>query len=69
MQNLNPNPIPNIQLIYVEPRQPSLTIVTRGGVATGADQNTLQEHPQVRPMAQKKALLDFQQEKEVFLDV
>ena len=59
----------NIQMISVEPRQPNLVVVTRGGVAMGADQNTLQGQPQVRPATQKKAPLDVQQEKEVFLEV
>ena len=68
VQNPNPNPNPNIQMIYIEPRQPNLAVVTRGGAVIGADQNTLQGHPQVRHTAQKKAPLDVQQEKEVFLE-
>ena len=32
------NPNMNIQNIYVEPREPSIVIVTRGGDATGEDQ-------------------------------
>ena len=55
-------------MIYVELRQPNLVVVTRGGDAVGVDQNTLQGQPQVWPEAQKKALLDVQQEKEVFLE-
>ena len=35
----------------------------------GANQNTQQGQPQVRPVTQKKAPLDVQQEKEVFLEV
>ena len=55
-------------MIYAEPRQPNLGVVTRGGSLTGADQNTLSGQPQVRPAAQKKSLLDVQQEKEVLLE-
>ena len=55
-------------MISSKPRQPNLAIVTRGGVATRAYQNTLQGHPQVQHATQKKALLDVQQEKEVFLE-
>ena len=54
-------------MVSSEPRQPNLAVVTRGGVVIGAYQNTPQGHPQVRPAAQKKALLDVQHEKEVFL--
>ena len=50
-------------MIYTEPRQPHIVVVTRGGVVMGADQNTQQGKPQVRFLAQKKALLDVQQEK------
>ena len=55
-------------MISIEPRQPKLDVVTRGGATIGADQNTPQGHPHVRPAAQKKALLDVQQEKEFFLE-
>ena len=49
-------------------------MVTRGGVVTGADQATqtdpmAQAHPQVRPTAQKKAPLDVQEKKFIFMDV
>ena len=40
MGNQNPpqNANPNIQNIYVEPQEPNIFVVTRGGVATGGDQ-------------------------------
>ena len=60
MHNQNPNPNKNIQMISAKPRQPNLVVVTRGGAATGVDQNTPQGHPQVRPTTQKKALLNVQ---------
>ena len=50
-------------MIYVEPRESHIVVVTRGGVATGADQNTHQGQPQVRPTTQNKAPLDVQKEK------
>ena len=56
-------------MIFVEPRKPHIVVVTIVGAATGANQNTQQGKLQVRPMAQKKELLDVQQEKEVFLEV
>ena len=39
VQNPNPNPNPNlnVQMIDAEPREPSVVVVTRGGVATKAD--------------------------------
>ena len=55
-------------MIFVEPRQPNLTIVTRGEDAIGVDQNTPQGHLEVQLVVQKKAPLDVQQEKEVFLE-
>ena len=36
----NPNTNYNIQMIVIEPREPNVVVVTRGGVATGADQAT-----------------------------
>ena len=60
-QNLNPNQ--NIQIIFVEPREPHVGVVKRGGVATGADQNTHQGNPHVRSASQKKSLLDVYKEK------
>ena len=68
VQNMNPNPNPYIQMIFIEPRQLNLVVVIRGGVATCIDQNTPQGHPQVQTAAQKKATLDFQQDKEVLLE-
>ena len=56
-------------MISVKLREPHIAIVTRGGDATGADQNIQQARLQVRPAAQKKASLDVQNEKEVLLDV
>ena len=56
-------------MIYVKLREPHIVVVTRGGAATGADHNTQQGQPQVRPTTQKKAPLYVQKEKEVFLDV
>ena len=65
--NLNPNQ--NIQKISVEPREPHIVVVTRGGVVTGVDQEALYRQPQARSTAQKKAPFDVQKEMEVFLDV
>ena len=59
-QNPNTNPNLNIQMISAELRQPNVAVVTRGGAATGVDQNTPQGYPQVRPATQNKALLDVQ---------
>ena len=56
-------------MIYVKPRESHIVVVMRGGVAIGVDQDIQQGQPQVRPTTQKKALLDFQQEKEVFVEV
>ena len=53
----------------VEPRKPKIDFITRGGVATREDQNTHHGQLHVQPAAQKKAPLDVQKEKEVFLDV
>ena len=69
VQNQNPNPNLNILMISSEPREAHIVVVIRGGIVIGADQNTQQGQPQVRPVAQKKALLDVQKEKEVFLEV
>ena len=62
VQNQNQNPNQDIEMIYVEPRESHIVVVTRAGVATREDQNTQQGQPQVRPAAQKKTLLDVQQE-------
>ena len=40
LQNPNPNPNQNIQKISTEPMEPNIVVVTRGGVATGADEDT-----------------------------
>ena len=56
-------------MISVELRKPHIAVVTSGGATMGADQNKYQGQPQVRPTAQKKAPLDVQEEKEVFLKV
>ena len=36
----NPNANANIQMIIVEPREPNVVVVTRGGATTGLDQAT-----------------------------
>ena len=69
VQNMNPNPNPNIQMIYVKLRQPNILPVTKRGAAMVADQSTQQGKQQVRPSTENKALLDVQQEKEVFWEV
>ena len=69
MQYQNPNPNQKIQMIYAEQREPHIIVVMRGGVATPANHNTRQGQPRVRPTTQNKAPLDFQKEKEVFLEV
>ena len=38
LQNPNLNPNQNIHNISVEPREPHIIVVTRGGVATGVEQ-------------------------------
>ena len=45
MQNQNLNPNKNIQMIYVELREPNITVVTRGGAAIGENQNTQHGQP------------------------
>ena len=40
VQNQNPNPNNNIHTNSIEPREPHIFVVTRGGVATGVDHNT-----------------------------
>ena len=42
VHNQNPNPNKNIQIISIEPREPHIVVVTRGGVTTGENQNTKQ---------------------------
>ena len=61
-------------MIVVEPWEPSVAVITRGGATTGIDQATqieptVQAQPQVRPTAQKKALLDVQKQKRILMDV
>ena len=56
-------------MIYAELKEPHIAVVTRGCDVKGVDQNTQQEQSQVRPVSQKKTLLDVQKEKEFFLDV
>ena len=55
VQNRNPNPNPNVQTIVVEPREPIIIVVTRGVVATGANQNILQEQSQAQLRVQRMA--------------
>ena len=45
LQNPNLNPNQNIQMIYVEPREPNIVVVTRGGDATGENQYAQHEQP------------------------
>ena len=58
-------------MIVTEPTEPSVTVVTWGGVVTGADQNVSQEQmqPHVQPMVQKKVSFDIQKHKQVFMDM
>ena len=56
-------------MIAAEPREPRIVVVTRGGVATKANQDIPQEKPQVRHVAQKKVPFDVQKLKQGFLDV
>ena len=37
MQNLNLNPNFNVQMIFVEPRDPNVAFVTQGGAMTESD--------------------------------
>ena len=55
-------------MIYVEPRETNIVVVTRGGVATTLDHETQDGQPHVRLTAQKKVLFDVQKEKEVSFD-
>ena len=70
----NPNANENIHMIVTKPLEPNVAVVTRGGAAMGADQATqtepvIQAQPQVRLAAQKKAPLDVQKKKNIFMDV
>ena len=68
-QNPNLNPNQNIQMISIEPREINIVPLTRGGVVTGANQDTQHGKLQVGSMAQNKVPFDVQKEMEVFLDV
>ena len=52
----------------MEPREPQITIVTRGGVVMGEDQEAMYGQLLVQPKAQTKAPFNAPNEKEVFLD-
>ena len=61
-------------MIVTEPWEPNAVVVTRGGATTGADQATqtdpvMHVQPQVRPAAKKKAPIDIQEQKCIFMDV
>ena len=60
-------------MIVIEPLEPSVAMITRGGVvivAYKATQTKLaaQAQPQVRPIAQKKSPLYVQKPKRIFID-
>ena len=52
----------NVQIIAVEPQDPNVVVVARGGDGTGANQDKSQEQLQlqVRPATQKKVLFNVQ---------
>ena len=61
-------------MIVAEPWEPSVAMITRGGVVIVAYKATQTKlaalaQPQVRPIAQKKSLLDVQEQKRIFMDV
>ena len=61
-------------MIVGEPREINVAMVTRGGATIGADQAMKIEHvahgkPQVQPSMKKKAPLDIQEQKSIFMDV
>ena len=60
LQNPNPNPNQNIQMISIETREENIVVITRGSVATRADQNAQHDQPQVRPIPQNKVSFDVQ---------
>ena len=62
-QNPPQNPKLNIQNISIEPREPNIVIVIRGGVATRSNQEAPYEQPRVRSTQQKKILFDVKKEK------
>ena len=41
-------------MIYVEPREENISIITRGGVTTQAYQNAQHDQPQVQPKTKNK---------------
>ena len=47
-QNPNTNPNLNVQMIATEPRDPTISLVSRGGAVTKADQDKLQEQLQLQ---------------------
>ena len=55
-------------MIYAERSETNIVVITRGGVATGADKNAQHDQPQVQPEEQKKVSFDVQRENEIFLD-
>ena len=48
MQNVNPHPNLNVQMIAVEPQDLSVAVITRGGATTGSDQDKSQEQLQLQ---------------------
>ena len=66
-QNLPQNSNPNIQNIPAELVEPNISLVTRGGVASGADQEAPYRQIRVRLAQQNKGPFYFHKEKEVLL--
>ena len=61
-------------MIFIEPWEPNVAVVMRGGAMIGAYQATqidptMHMQPQVRPAAKKKAPIDIQEQKHIFMDV
>ena len=61
-------------MIVIEPWEPNVAVVTRGGAVRGVDKvmqakPTRQAQPQVQPAMQNKAPLDVQKKKCIFMDV
>ena len=67
VQCMNPNPNENIQMIYVDPREANIVVITRG-VSMGEDQEEPYRQPRVHLIVQKKAPFDVQNEREILLD-
>ena len=70
----NPNANINIHMIVYERRELNVAMVTRGCAMIGADQATqtyptTHAQPQVRPATKKKAPIDIQEQKHIFMDV